>query len=204
MARVEPENQLDLMIEGYLGSGATKPLVVIGSAPYASEHERRVRRLAATDSRVRILGAVWDQDLLNDLYAGSLTYLHGHSVGGTNPSLLRAMGSGASVIAWDSPFNQEVLADAGCFFDGADGLARLLEQFEEHPALAGHHGIAARKRAAAHYRWDDVADGYESLCRDLHARTRTRAKRRARRVDVPSPRSVEASGSPSRWSPTRS
>ena len=69
--------------------------MVVGSAPYPGAHVDEVNRLAASDRRVRMLGGVWDQELLDALYAGASCYLHGHSVGGTNPSLLRALGAGA-------------------------------------------------------------------------------------------------------------
>jgi glycosyltransferase involved in cell wall biosynthesis len=123
---------------------------------------------------------VWDQDLLNALYAGSASYLHGHSVGGTNPSLLRAMGAGASVVAWDVNFNREVLGDAGRFFAGPVELAQLIESMEASPEAARARGTSARERAASTYRWDEVAKGYEQLCQELLARTRTRRVRRVR------------------------
>src|SRR5690606_29561686 len=113
VARFEPENHVDVIVEGYVGSAATLPLVVVGSAPYAHEHTRRIETLAAGDPRVRLLGGVWDQELLDQLYAGALTYLHGHSVGGTNPSLLRAIGGGTATIAYDVGFNREVLGANG-------------------------------------------------------------------------------------------
>ena len=71
---------------------------------------------ALADERIRFLGGVWDQDLLDQLYANALTYLHGHSVGGTNPSLLRAIGAGAPTMAFDVGFNREVLGAAGRYF----------------------------------------------------------------------------------------
>ncbi|MGA7206357.1 MAG: DUF1972 domain-containing protein, partial [Specibacter sp.] len=90
VARFEPENNLEKIIRGYVLSGAEHPLIVVGSAPYAAEHLRLLHSLG--DHRVRFLGSLWDQELLNQLYANALMYWHGHSVGGTNPSLLRAMG----------------------------------------------------------------------------------------------------------------
>jgi len=114
VARFEAENHVDLIVQGYVRSRSTKPLVVVGSAPYAEEYSARVRD--AADDRVRFLGGVWDQRLLDQLYANAATYLHGHSVGGTNPSLLRAMGAGSCVLALDTPFNREALGDAGYFF----------------------------------------------------------------------------------------
>ena len=65
------------------------------------------------DDRVTFLGGVWDQQLLDQLYANAFTYLHGHSVGGTNPSLLRALGASAATIAYDVDFNREVLGGSG-------------------------------------------------------------------------------------------
>ena len=111
VARFEPENHVDVIVDGYSRSSAKKPLVVVGSAPYSDRYTSRVRSLA--DSRVRFLGAVWDGELLDQLYANCTTYLHGHSVGGTNPSLLRAVGAGAAVIAFDVTFNREVLGESG-------------------------------------------------------------------------------------------
>jgi hypothetical protein len=83
VARFEPENHVDVIVDGYRRSAATLPLVVVGSAPYADEYTRKVHALA--DERVRFLGGVWDQELLDQLYANSFTYLHGHSVGAPTP-----------------------------------------------------------------------------------------------------------------------
>ncbi|MFC9976909.1 DUF1972 domain-containing protein [Spirillospora sp. NPDC127200] len=175
VARFEPENHVHLAVEGYRRSGAAKPLVVVGSAPYADEYTARVKALAGDDPRITFLGGVWDQDLLDALYAGALTYVHGHSVGGTNPSLLRAMGAGASVLAYDVNFNREVLGEeAGRFFGDAASLAAEIEAAEADPGAASDRGEAARKRAAERYVWDDVAAAYERLCEDLVARRLTR------------------------------
>jgi glycosyltransferase involved in cell wall biosynthesis len=177
VARLEPENNVDKIIEGYTGSGAELPLVVVGSVPYPSAHELKIRELAARDPRVRLVGGLWDQAELDALYAGARTYLHGHSVGGTNPSLLRAMGAGANVIALDVPFAREVLAETGEYFARPTDLAALLEFAEENLEATLTRGAMARARAITHYRWDDVAAGYEQLCHDLRSRSAKRAKR---------------------------
>jgi len=167
VARLERENHVDLIVKGYRASAAKLPLVVVGSVPYASDHERELKASAAQDPRVQMIGGVWDQDLLNVLYAGSATYLHGHSVGGTNPSLLRAMGAGAPTIAWDVSFNHDVLADTGQFFSEPGQLPGLIEESERNPAAARVRGAAGRERARTAYRWDEVALGYERMCFDL-------------------------------------
>lgn len=167
IARFEPENHVDLALEGYLRSGARHPLIVVGSAPYADRYTQRIRALAAQDSRIRLIGSVWDQALLDQLYAHALSYVHGHSVGGTNPSLLRAIGAGTAALAYDVVFNREVLGDDGLFFRDADDLSKLIDSAEAHPKDLAHRGERLRMRAAELYRWDDVADRYERLCASL-------------------------------------
>lgn len=167
VARFEPENHVELIVDGFRRSGARWPLVVVGSAPYADEYTARVHAAAGGDPRIRLIGGVWDQVQLDQLYHHAATYLHGHSVGGTNPSLLRAMGAGASVGAFDVSFNRGVLGDTGRFFADAAGVAALVEAAEASPAEAKELGLAARDRAAAEYRWDDVAVAYERLAERL-------------------------------------
>jgi glycosyltransferase involved in cell wall biosynthesis len=170
VARFEPENHVDVIVEGYVGSDAVRPLVVVGSAPYAHEYTERISALAAGDRRVRLLGGVWDQELLDQLYAGALTYLHGHSVGGTNPSLLRAIGGGTATAAYDVAFNQEVLGSAGRYFRTPADVGARLAEAEDDVAGCADRGKVLAERAAA-YDWDLVTDGYEQLARDLAART---------------------------------
>ncbi|PFG20470.1 DUF1972 domain-containing protein [Serinibacter salmoneus] len=166
VARFEPENHVDVIVEGYVRSGARLPLVVVGSAPYADEYVARVRDIAGDDPRVHLLGGVWDQGLLDQLYAHALTYLHGHSVGGTNPSLLRAIGAGTATISWDVQFNREVTREEGRYFGSAADIAPLLLDAEVRPDRALQRGERLRERARA-YDWDRVADGYEDLARRL-------------------------------------
>ena len=166
VARMEPENHVDVVVEGYVRSAARLPLVLVGSAPYAGEYTARVHTLA--DNRVRLLGSLWDQALLDQLYTGALSYLHGHSVGGTNPSLLRALGAGTATDAFDVSFNREVLGDTGRYWRTADDVRALVEATEQSPEGALARGGRTQARAAA-YDWDDVATGYEDLCARLAA-----------------------------------
>ncbi|MCU1682743.1 MAG: glycosyl transferase, group 1 [Amycolatopsis sp.] len=162
VARFEPENHVDLAVEGYLRSGARRPLVVVGAAPYADRYTAAIRQLADGDQRVRLLGSVWDQRLLDQLYSNALTYIHGHSVGGTNPSLLRAMGAGTATTAFDVNFNREVLGEYGRYFTRPEDLAAICDEAEANPSATegrGHAQIASLDR----YEWDDVADKYEKL-----------------------------------------
>ncbi|GAA4422119.1 glycosyltransferase [Georgenia halophila] len=164
VARFEPENHVHMIVEGYRRSSARLPLVVVGSAPYADRYTAHLHRLA--DDRVRFLGGVWDSDLLDQLYANCFSYIHGHSVGGTNPSLLRAIGAGAPCLAFDVSFNRGVLGAAGKYFASSDEVRVALERAERDPGGQQDRGTVSRERART-YRWDDVADSYEELCRRL-------------------------------------
>lgn len=180
VARFEPENHVDVVVEGYVASGAREPLVVVGSAPYADAYTARIRQLAGDDPRVRFLGGVWDQELLDQLYAHALTYLHGHSVGGTNPSLLRAIGAAAPTTAFDVVFNRDVLGPDGLYFDGPADVAASVERAERDVDGEVARGKRLQGRAAD-YDWDRVADGYERLAYELVARRTPGPHPRARR-----------------------
>lgn len=169
VARMEPENQVDVIVRGYRASSARLPLVVVGSAPHAGDYTRHVIATAASDDRVRLLGAVWDQELLTDLYANSYTYVHGHSVGGTNPSLLRAMGAGASVLAYDVVFARDILDDQAGYFRTERELAQLFAAAEADPIGTVSRGQAGQRIIAERYQWDQVAAGYEQLLLGLRA-----------------------------------
>nr|WP_040168565.1 DUF1972 domain-containing protein [Microbacterium gorillae] len=163
VARFEPENHVLEIVRGYRDSSARKPLVVVGSAPYAATYTQQIQAAADGDDRIRLIGGVYDQDLLDALYHHASTYLHGHSVGGTNPSLLRAMGAGTAVIAYDVNFNRDVLDGQGRFFRDAAGVADALAAVESDDRLVARLAGAARDRAATAFRWDEVAAQYEDL-----------------------------------------
>ncbi|RWZ59551.1 glycosyltransferase family 1 protein [Labedella populi] len=167
VARFEPENHVREIVEGYTASDAHLPLVVVGSAPYSAEYTAAIERIASADDRIMMLGGVWDQQLLDELYAHALTYVHGHSVGGTNPSLLRAIGAGTAVLAWDVGFNREVTLEDGRFFGSPAALARLLESAESDVSATLATGDRLRVRAETTYDWDLVTTGYERLAARL-------------------------------------
>lgn len=180
VARMEPENHVLEIVRGYVASRAEHPLIVVGSAPYSDAYLEMVHAAAAGDARVRFLGAVWDQQLLDQLYANCTSYLHGHSVGGTNPSLLRAMGAAAPVTAYDVVFNREVTDEGAKYFGGPQAVTTAVEQDEQDPAAAARRGAAGRGHVELAYRWDEVADGYERLGAHMLSCRRPEGMRRTR------------------------
>jgi len=161
VARLEPENNVHLALEAYARSSRQMPLVVVGDAPYRSRYLNDLKHTLMTTPGVRHLGRIDDQPLLDAVYANSRAYVHGHTVGGTNPSLLRAMGAGVPVLAYDTTFNREVADETARYFHSSEGLARLMDE-----AMAGalsELGERARERVTDRYDWDVVTDAYETL-----------------------------------------
>lgn len=164
-ARLNPENHVDDIAAAYARSGARYPLVVLGEANYASPVYERLEGLAAACPRIRIGGHVEGRSSFATLMSSSAAYLHGHSVGGINPSLLEAMGCGANVVALATPFNKEPLGPAGTYFSDFDvELPELIAAVAKERAPAGaERREAARGRATTVYSLDAVASAYEEL-----------------------------------------
>ncbi|RIX26610.1 DUF1972 domain-containing protein [Amnibacterium setariae] len=195
VARFEPENHVDVIVEGFHRSDAKLPLVVVGSAPYSARYTDAIGAVAHRDDRIRLLGGVWDQRVLDQLYAHAASYLHGHSVGGTNPSLLRAMGAGTAIVGWDVVFNREVAGSAGSYFSSPGELARHVEDVERYPFRFRDIGELMQERARKRYNWDAVTEAYAGLAAKLARGYSTRGISNGRRADsawsVEQPLSVE-------------
>jgi glycosyltransferase involved in cell wall biosynthesis len=168
VARLAPENNVELTLDALdiLGSDAPRAIVV-GSANFDSPIEARLRSMESS-KRVTWLGHVDDQELLAQLWAHSTVYVHGHSVGGTNPALLQALGAGAPTLALDTPFNAEVLPHSEHRFrHDARTLADRIHAVASSPAL--REAMAERGRAVIRerYSWDDVCRTYMNTMEGL-------------------------------------
>ena len=175
VARFEPENHVLEVVQAYRMSDETRPLVVVGSSPYSQWYVNKVKDAAADDSRVRLVGGIYDQELLNQLYGNCRTYVHGHSVGGTNPSLLRAMGAGAPVMAFDCAFNREVLAGKALWWTSVEDLTAHFDDIS-HSEIGDEVDVVLREfsqlgqeRVARDYSWDSVARDYERVLLEVVA-----------------------------------
>jgi len=135
VARMEPENNIHTIVEGFLSSGSKKKLVVVGdfqNGKYRALIEEKIKKLDGTDS-VIFTGAIYEKELLNMLRQHCFVYLHGHSVGGTNPSLLEAMAMKNIILAHDNEYNREVGADALLYFKDPGELADRTRMLESSP-----------------------------------------------------------------------
>ena len=168
VARLEPENNTPLIIEEYVKSKVTMPLVIVGDSPYDVDYMVRLRELA--NERVLFVGRINDQAKLNALYKGAYLYLHGHEVGGTKPSLLRAMHAGAVPVVIDVPFNTSVIGETGFPFGRKPGqLSILLQHLVLHPDQMREIGGNARVIVERNFTWKRVVQDHENLFRKFTA-----------------------------------
>lgn len=159
IARIEPENHIEEIVQAHARGEAVKPLVVVGGTgtPLA-------QKLKAYESdRARFIGAVYDASAVNALRHYCHQYFHGHSVGGTNPSLLEAMACECNIIAHDNPYNRSVLEKNALYFSDVDTLSQLIrsERNTEHENQAQSNNLQKLKQE---HRWEQIVEAYENAC----------------------------------------
>lgn len=165
-SRIEPENNQDLVVKAFMKINTEKILAIAGGANYRSKYFINLKKI--NDRRIKILGPIYTQGYIEELHCNAYAYIHGNEVGGTNPALLKAMGSGNCILALDVPFNREVLSDCGLYFKkDVNDLKEKIEFLINNPKIVKELGEKARKRAEKFYRWEDVINEYEKLFLNL-------------------------------------
>lgn len=162
IARSEPENSILEIVRAWSATPRGLPLLVLGDyGDSRHAYQRRVREAAGPE--VRFPGAIYDRASVAALRAHARLYLHGHTVGGTNPSLVEALGAGSPTLAHDNVFNRWVAGDAACFFSGERHCADVLDGLlGDAPARAALRAAALARHAEA-FTWDLVLPRYERL-----------------------------------------
>ncbi len=159
-SRLVPENSADLIVRAFERFRSDRILAIAGDANYRSSFVDALRR--TQDRRVRFLGHVSDSEHVKELHCNCYGYIHGHSVGGTNPALLKALGYGNLVLALDTPFNRQVMERHGILFkNDADDLASKLQFVDDQPQVAERYRRQATQRILEEYTWDHITDQYE-------------------------------------------
>ena len=167
-SRLVPENNANLIVEAFERVKSSRVLAIAGGTNYKSAFVERLKE--TKDPRVRFLGHVGKAEHVKELHCNAYAYLHGHSMGGTNPSLLKALGYGNCVVALRTPFNEEVMTDHGIFFErDPEDLARKLQGLESHPEVAAKYRRIAPERILQSYTWERITDQYEELFLQLAA-----------------------------------
>jgi len=169
VARLERDNNISTMIEGFLAARTDKKLVIVGNFSDSS-YEGGIHALIAEhrgQDRVTFSGGIYEKDLLTMLRQHCFAYLHGHSAGGTNPSLLEAMIARNRIIAHDNPYNREVCDRFALFFNDRVSLRTLIESVVDQPEAYDTLRDGAFDRAKNEYAWDRVLREYEALLDDV-------------------------------------
>ncbi len=159
MARMEPENNIEMIIRGWMASGKTRPLVLIGN-PGNSFGGRLVRTYR--HEKLHFIGAIYEADTVNALRHYSSIYFHGHSVGGTNPSLLEAMACGCAIAAHDNPFNKAILETDAGYFSTVQEVTSLLDLVPDEP-LIGERKRNNLLKIRNTYNWYKIIGDYEKV-----------------------------------------
>ena len=129
MARFEPENNLEMVLQGVQASENKQPILVIGN--HETKYGEYLKNKFVSCKKIQFLGAIYNLNHLDNLRYFSNLYFHGHTVGGTNPSLLEAMGSQALVVAHDNHFNKGVLENNAYYFNSADEVKKIIDSIKK-------------------------------------------------------------------------
>jgi glycosyltransferase involved in cell wall biosynthesis len=162
IARPEPENSILEIVRAFSTKKRNCCLVVLGK--YDAEKSAYQRSVVeAASAEVRFLGAIYDRSIVESLRMGALLYVHGHTVGGTNPSLVEAMGSGSAVLAHQNAFNQWVAGDEAAYFADESSCAAEFDRLLSDEAALQKMSEASRLRHEERFQWSQILSSYEGL-----------------------------------------
>lgn len=153
VCRIEPENNCHITLEAFAKCG--RELVFVGNWNH-SQYSRDLKKQYGECKNIHLLESVYDLDMLFTLRKNAGLYVHGHSAGGTNPSLVEAMFFGCPILAFDVIYNRATTFNKAYYFKNSMELIALLAQ----PRLEGH---IMRLMAEQHYKWKLIAKQYERL-----------------------------------------
>ncbi|MFL0246150.1 beta 1-4 rhamnosyltransferase Cps2T [Candidatus Clostridium stratigraminis] len=166
VGRFVPENNYELIISEFMKTNTRRKLIIITNVEKNKFYEDLMKRTRFDeDRRIKFVGTVYDEKLLTDIRENAYAYLHGHEVGGTNPSLLEALANTNINILLDVAFNKEVGEDAGLYFSKErDDLANLINKVDKYNyEKINSLGNLAKSRIKEQYSWKAVVDSYEKL-----------------------------------------
>lgn len=163
IARLEPENSIEIILDGVSQSSCIRPFLVIGK--HETKFGEFLKNKFKSDKRIQFLGGIYNQDKLNNLRYFSNVYFHGHTVGGTNPSLLEAMASSAFICAHDNIFNRAILNEDAHYFHASKDVSVLLE----NQSKIDNKELIVRNidKIKKLYTWDKIVDQYEQHFYDI-------------------------------------
>lgn len=162
VGRFVPENNYETMIREFMKSNSSRDFALITNVNDKFLGELKNKLHFRSDERIKFVGTVYDQELLKKIRENAYAYLHGHEVGGTNPSLLEALGSTKLNLLLDVGFNREVGIDAALYWTKEDGnLAGLIDKVDGIGAeKREEYDRKAKERIQMAYSWQFIGDEY--------------------------------------------
>ena len=162
IGRFVPENNYELIINSYLKANIKKDLIIISNISMTNYYETLVRKTnCLTDSRIHFIDGVYDEIKLSVIRKNALAYIHGHSVGGTNPSLLEALNLTNLNILYDVEFNRDVGQDSCLYFKNEDELINILNNIESYNA--NKLGIECKEIIKNNFTWNIIVKKYKRI-----------------------------------------
>jgi glycosyltransferase involved in cell wall biosynthesis len=161
VGRMIPDNNSDIIIEGFINSSSTKKLVIVGDVPYQDAYATKIK--SYQDERLVFTGYITNGDELASLYKYCFAYMHGHEFGGTNPTLLKAMANGCAIGAIDTVFSREVLQNDqfGTYFKkDIYALSNWFQWAEANTEKLSALRLIVSNGLNEKYDWDLVTDLY--------------------------------------------
>ena len=168
VGRLIPDNNADLIINGFLKSNSKKKLVIVGDVPYKDSYAINLKKI--NDKRLIFTGYVKDQNVLAELYHNCYVYVHGHEFGGTNPTMIKAMAYGCAILALDTVFNKEMLQNGkfGLFFKKEFlYITKQIEYCEKENSLIEKLRQKSSLGITKKYNWDFVTNQYLEVFKSL-------------------------------------
>jgi len=159
VCRIEPENNVSMILEAF-HKGLKLPLVIIGNWA-ASDYGRALRDQYASDPNLYLLDPIYDPAKLNQFRSNCWLYIHGHSCGGTNPSLVEAMYLGLPIIAYDVSFNRVTTEDSALYFNDVQSLAAVVSSMDD--TQYGSLSLAMKEIAMRRYTWKHICNMYAGI-----------------------------------------
>lgn len=166
VGRFVPENNYETMIREFMRSNTKKDLVLITNVEENKFYEKLKKETQFDqDPRIKFVGTVYDQELLKYIRENAFSYIHGHEVGGTNPSLLEALSSTKINLLLDVGFNQEVAKD-GALYWNKESLSELIDNCEKNVDVIKNHSNSFQKYFKRVFSWNYITDSYEELWKE--------------------------------------
>ncbi len=167
VARIEPENSILEIVRAFSSEVRSQKLVIVGAFnPKSNSYHAKIHEAAG--EHVVFLGAIYEKETVESLRFHCSLYVHGHTVGGTNPTLVEAMGAGCAILAHDNPFNRWVAGDHAIFFRDEKNCQKRIDQLLHDHDLLAKMSKDGNEKFLEFFRWTMILEQYEHIIASMN------------------------------------